>query len=335
MPMDESAIANLKASSETSSETYSETSTVPAWMDFFFTRQIFAILLCFMLLMGGLMGYSSMVKEGEPEIKIARARITTTWGGTDAETIENQVTDKLEKEIKSLQGMDDFTSATFNSFSIVNVAFKAEAPIADSIQQLRGKVNDAESVLPEESTGREKPSFEQLSQQDSPVLTMALSGDGFSGADLDIHLLSQAAKDLQERLESVNNVREVNLGGQRDEVVHIQMIPSRLTTLGISATQVRNAIQGGNIDRSWDIVRDEDLGAQVRLYGRFRTLDDLSTLPIARLDDNRVVKLSEVAEVYQGLERETQRAFVSWQGSEFNPTINLEGSKLPELTPFR
>ena len=315
MLIDERAIANLEASPETS--------TIPAWMEFFFTRQIFAILLCFMLFMGGLMGYFSMVKEGDPEIKIARARITTTWGGTDAETIENQVTDKLEKEIKSLQGMDDFTSATFNSFSIVNVAFKAEAPIAESIQQLRGKVDDAESELPDESTGREKPSFEQLSQQDSPVLTMALSGEG-----LDINLLSQAAEDLQERLESVKNVREVNLGGQRDEVIHIQMIPSRLTTLGISTTQVRNAIQGGNIDRSWDLVRDEEFGAQVRMYGRFRTLDDLRSLPITRLDDSRVVQLSEVAEVYQGLERETQRAFVSWQGSEFSPTINLDVIKV-------
>ncbi|MEO1070117.1 MAG: hypothetical protein AAFW95_13530, partial [Cyanobacteria bacterium J06638_6] len=50
-----------------------EPSATPAWMEFFFTRQIFAILLCFMLFMGGLMGYFSMVKEGEPEIKIARA----------------------------------------------------------------------------------------------------------------------------------------------------------------------------------------------------------------------------------------------------------------------
>ena len=300
-----------------------ETSATPAWMEFFFTRQIFAILLCFMLFMGGLMGYFSMVKEGEPEIKIARAMITTSWGGTDAETIENQVTDKLETEIKSLQGLDDFTSATFNSFSIINVAFKAEAPVAESIQELRGKVDDAESELPEESTGREKPSFEQLSQQDSPVLTMALSGEG-----LDINLLSQAAEDLQDRLESVKNVREVNLGGQRDEVIHVQMIPSRLTTLGISAMQVRNAIQGGNIDRSWDLVRDEEFGAQVRLYGRFRTLDDLRALPVTRLDENRVVRLSEVADINQGLERETQRAFVSWEGSEFSPTINLEVVKV-------
>ncbi|MEL6354919.1 MAG: efflux RND transporter permease subunit [Cyanobacteria bacterium J06627_28] len=127
----------------------------PGWMTFFFTRQTFAILLCIILLLGGMMGYFSMVKEGEPAIQLARARITTTWGGTDVQTIESQVTNKLEEQIKSLQGLDDLTSATFNSFSIINVAFSADAPIAESIQQLRSKVDDAESELPAESSGRD------------------------------------------------------------------------------------------------------------------------------------------------------------------------------------
>ena len=290
----------------------------PAWMEFFFTQQIFAILLSVMLVMGGLMAYVSMVKEGDPDIRIARASISTQWGGTDAETIENQVTDKLETEIKSLQGLDDFTSATFNSFSLINIAFKAEAPVAESIQELRGKVDDAETELPPESSGREKPDFEQVSQQDAPVLTLALTGD-----NLDVALLSQVAEDLQERLESVPSVREVNLGGQREEVIHVQMLPSRLTSLGVSATQVSNAIKGYNSDKSWDLVRDDEIGAQVRLYGRFRSLTDLENVPVARLDENRVVRLSEVAEVYRGLEREKKRSFLSWEGGEFTPTIDL------------
>ena len=61
MQIDERAIA---ASGD---EKGAETSSVPGWMEFFFTRQIFAILLCFMLFMGGLMGYFSMVKEGDPD----------------------------------------------------------------------------------------------------------------------------------------------------------------------------------------------------------------------------------------------------------------------------
>ena len=111
-------------------------------------------------------------------------------------------------------------------------------------------------------------------------------------------------EDIQEILESVKNVREVNLGGNREEVIHVQMRPSRLTTLGISSTQVRDVIQDHNIDRSWDLVRDDAIGAQVRFFSRFRALSDLENLPVSRLADNRVVRLEEVADVYRGLERE-------------------------------
>jgi len=298
-------------------------SQIPAWMDFFFIRQIFAILLCALLLLGGIVGYLSMVKEGEPDINVARARITTRWGGTDVETLESQVTNKLETEIRSLQGLDNLTSATFNSSAIIDVSFRAEAPIAESIQALRDKVDDAESELPDTASGREVPDFQQLSAQDAPVLTLALVGES-----LDETLLSQAAKALQERLEAVNNVSQVDLAGQRDEVVHVQLLPSRLTTLGISATQVESAIQTANTDVSWDLVRDNDIGAQVRLYGRFRTLEDLRSLPVARLDENRVVRLAEVAEVFQGPQRETSRAFLSWRGDPFTPTVTLDVVKV-------
>ncbi|MGB3518492.1 MAG: efflux RND transporter permease subunit [Elainellaceae cyanobacterium] len=311
-----------KTPSATASSETADTQ-IPNWMDFFFVRQVFAILLCALLLVGGVMGYVSMVKEGEPDINIARARITTQWGGTDVETLENQVTNELETEIRSLQGLDDLTSATFNSFSIIDVSFRAEGPIAESIQALRGKVDDAESELPDTTSGREVPDFQQLSAQDAPVLTLALVGEG-----LDEALLSQAAEELQEQLEAVNNVREVDLAGQRDEVVHVQLLPSRLTTLGISATQVENAIQTGNTDVAWDLVQDDDIGAQVRLYGRFRTLEDLRSVPVARLDENRVVRLAEVAEVFQGPERETSRAFLSWRGDPFTPTVTLDVVKV-------
>ena len=311
-------------SSRDENSKHPEQTQPPGWMTFFFTRQIFGILLCVMLFMGGIMGYFSMVKEGDPDIQIARAMITTVWPGTDAETIENQVTDKIEKEIKSLQGLDDFTSATFNSFSIIDVSFKAESPVAESIQKLRGKLDDAEPELPSEATGREQAEFEQLSQQDAPILSLALTGEG-----LDTNILSQAAEDLRDELESVQNVREVNLAGRREEVIHVQMIPSRLTSLGIASTQVAWAIEASNIDTSLDLVRDDEIGAQVRLYGRFRTLEDLNNLPVARPNDNRIVRLGEVADVYQGLERETNRAAVSWQGEPFSQTVTLNIVKVP------
>ena len=103
------------------------------------------------------------------------------------------------------------------------------------------------------------------------------------------------------------------------------MIPSRLTSLGISSTQVQKfAIQGGNQDASWDRVRDDAIGAQVRMFGRFRSLEDLKSLPVARLTDNRIVRLEEVADVRRDLERETNRAFLSWENQPFQSTITLD-----------
>ena len=289
---------------------------------FFFLKTVFGILLIILLFFGGLMAYQSMVKEADPDIKIAKAMITTTWGGADPETIESQVTDKIETELKSLKGLKKVESSSFNGVSQISVEFVANADVNESIQLLRQKVDDAE---PEINPAADKPKIHQLSVQDVPILTVALYGK------LDPPVLSRAAEDIQERLEKVPGVREVNLAGQREEVIHVQLIPSRLSALDISPTTISNRIQTANRDMPWDKIENAQIGSQVRLFGRFRTLEDLRSLPVARLGGNegRIVRLDEVAQIRRDLEREKTRAFISWQGSEFEPVVNLEVVKVP------
>ncbi len=289
---------------------------------FFFLKPIFGILLCLLMIIGGLIGAGAMVKEGEPDINVAIASIETLWPGADPETIENQITDKIEVQLKSLKGVKEISSASYDGKSVIQVEFRAEAPVNESIQLLRAEVDEAKPELPSEA---EQPRVEQISVQDAPILTVGLSGD------LDMAVLSRAAEDLQDLLEKVPNVRSVQLGGQRQEVIHVQLIPSRLTAMGISPTQVANAIQKGNIDMPWDQLESDEIGSQVRLYGRFRTVEELQNLPVARLgsSDGRVVRLGEVAEVRRDLERERSRAFMSWKGSEFKSVINVDVIKVP------
>jgi multidrug efflux pump subunit AcrB len=294
---------------------------------FFFLNTVFGLLLCFLFIIGGLIGASAMVKEGDPDINIAIASVQTTWGGADPETIENQVTDKIETELKSLKGLKDLSSASFDGMSLINVQFEANAPIAESIAQVRAEVDEAKPELTEEA---DEPKVKQVSVQDTPILTVGLFGD------INMAVLSRAADDLKDLLEKIPNVREVNLGGQRDEVIQVQMMPTKLTALGISPTTVAQAIQKGNVDMPWDRVESDDIGAQVRLYGRFRTLEDLRNLPVTRIcgsdrcgTEGRVVRLGEIAEVRRDLEREKNRAFISSNGSEFKTAINVDMVKVP------
>ena len=114
-------------------------------------------------------------------------------------------------------------------------------------------------------------------------------------------------------------------------MIHVQLNPYRMLTLGISSTQVSDAIQNGNRDTPWDQVESDEIGAQVRLYGRYRTLEDLQSLPVARLggSEGRVVLLREIAEVRRDLERERNRAFISSEQGEFQTVINVDVVKVP------
>ena len=286
---------------------------------FFFLRPIFGILLTILLIVGGLLGYGALVKESNPDIDIAIASVTTTWGGADPETIEQQVTNELETEIKSVEGLKSLRSASYSGLSLINVEFRSDADPNRSIQLLRDAVSQAEPELPREA---EQPSVNQVSVNDAPILTVALFGD------LDATVLSRAAESLQDRLEKVSGVTEVNLGGAREEVVQVQMNPSRLATLGIAPTTVANQIQTANRDTPLNEVESDVIGTQVRFYGKFRTLEALRELPITRLDE-RVVRLSEIATVRRELEQEDTRALISWQGDDFEPVVSVGVKKVP------
>lgn len=286
---------------------------------FFILNTLFAILVSLLLVVGGVLGYFSLVKQSNPDIDIAVATVTTTWAGADPQTIEQQVTDEIETEISSVENVREVGSASYSGFSVINVEFTSEADVDRSIQELRDAVSQAEAELPEEA---EQPIVRQVSVDDAPILTLALFGT------LDPIVISRAAERIEERLEQVAGVSEVDLGGAREEVVQVQMNPYQLANLGISPTTVANQIRSANQDVPLNEIESDVIGTQVRFFGRFRRLEDLRQLPIARLTD-RVVRLEEIATIRRELEQEETRAFISVGGSEYEPVVSVGVTKVP------
>ena len=286
---------------------------------FFFLNTIFAILLTVLMVVGGVLGYFSMTKQSQPDIDIAVANITTTWPGADPQTIEQQVTDEIETEITSVENIKQIQSASYTGFSVINVEFTSSADTDKAIQELRQAVSQAESELPEDA---EQPVVEQVSVNDAPIITLALYGN------IDPTVISQAAEEIQDRLEQVGGVSEVNLGGAREEVVSVQMNPYRLAALGISPATVASQIRAANTDVPLNEIESDLIGTQVRFYGRFRSVEQLEQLPIARLE-GRVVRLNEVATVRRELEQESTRAFISTEGGDYQPVVSVGVVKVP------
>lgn len=290
---------------------------------FFFLRPTLAILLTVLLSAGGLMAYAALVKESLPDLAIPQATVMTAWPGADPGSVEQEVTTPLEKQIKTLKGLKSLTSASFDSFSLIAVEFAAGVELTDAMQRLRVKIDDAQSDLPREA---EAPSVTRVSVDDRPVMSIALHGD------VDARTLSRVAEDVQDALERVQGVNEVLLGGLREEVVQVRLLPHRMLALGLSPLAVRDAVAAANADTPLGAIENPAIGGTVRLTGRFRDVEDLQRLPVARiggLGGGRPVRLDEVAEVRRDLETERTRAFFSAAGEPFTPAIEVSVKKVP------
>jgi len=290
---------------------------------FFFLKTTFAQLFTVLLCAGGFMAYGNLVKEAYPDLDIPQATITTAWPGADPQTIEEQVTQKLEDEIATIRGLKTQSSASFDSFSIIAVEFTADSDSKDSMQRLRDAVSDASASLPEAA---EEPDIVQVSVDDRPIMTVTLFGSASDTA------LNQLGQDLQDRLETIAGVNEVYLGGGRDEIIQILLEPHRLLALGVAPTQVEQAISAANLGQPFGEIESENIGAVIRLEGQFRDVDGLLSLPIIRLGESqteRPVRLGELGSVERRLEQENSRAFFSEQGGDFRKTIEVGIKKTP------
>ena len=287
---------------------------------FFFLKPTFAILLVFMMVFGGFLAYNSMVKESMPDLEIPQATVTVEWPGADPESVELEMTNKIETKLKGLKGLKRLRSASLNSYAIMAVEFHADVSMSDAMQRLRAKVDEAEADLPKEA---KKPKIVQVSVDDTPILTISIFGK------LDDAIIGNAAKNLKTNLEKVQGVNEVKISGRREEVIQIRIMPSKADALGLSSVDIRNKIQDANLDMPWDKFESKSIGATFRLFGRFRDVETLKKMPVARVGQGRVVRLEEVAEVKRDLEKETNVAELSWKGSSFERCIDISITKIP------
>ncbi len=287
-----------------------------------FIETLLARLLLILFCTVGLMAYNTLVRENYPDLEIPQALITTEWPGASPEQVEKEVTKYLEDEIRGLKGLKSFSSGSYNSYSMVAVEFEADVAQSEAMQRLRSKVDKAESEFPT-GVGIEKPDIEEMSVSDMPVITWVLHGN------VDDLILTDTAKQLERQLEQIPGVKKVNLGGLREKSLHIRLKPDRLRALGISPQQVRNRLTTANRDMSWGEFEGNENTLNLYMSGRFNDIAELKQLPIVRLDQNRSVRLEELADVSLRLDREETRTSFSLKGSEYTSGITLDVLKQP------
>ena len=201
------------------------------------TTLVFVVLIA----VGGYLAYLNLSRLEDPEFTIKDAKVLTAYPGATANEVEEEVTDVIETAVKELGQLRHVTSSSGPGRSIVTVSIKDQfnkRTLPQVWDELRRKVNDAQKRLPPGAG----PSLVLDDFGDVFGIFLALSGDGFSHADL-----REAAKLLQRELRLVPDVARVTLSGLQRETIYIEISRARLAGLGVPESAIWAALAGKNL----------------------------------------------------------------------------------------
>ncbi|MGB5889337.1 MAG: efflux RND transporter permease subunit, partial [Thermoanaerobaculia bacterium] len=198
----------------------------------------------------GLSAYSSLPRESFPDIEIPVIIVYTIYPGAAPADVEEQVTDRLERELTGLDGLKELSSVSQEGASMITVEYVSGTDIDTALQKVRDRVDLAKPDLPDDA---EDPVLQEINLTDFPIIQVNLSGE------VGPVVLKEVAEDLQDDLEILRGVLRVNLVGGLEREVRVDVDPERLRLYGLALDDVVDAIGDENVSIPGG---DMDLGEQ-------------------------------------------------------------------------
>ena len=245
------------------------------------------------LVVGGIVSYDIMPKLEDPAIKVKQAMVITTYPGASAHEVELEVTDKLEKAIHEMSGIDNVQSQSMNDLSLITVELETTVKDEDVEQHwdiLRRKVSNAASSLPGTA------STPQVRDDFGDVFGMfyALTADGLSDREM-----SDYAELVKRNVADIEGVSRVEIYGQRQECIYIEMRQDKMANLGVMPIEVIQTLNNQNRTTYSGYYDNGTHRVRVTVDDRFKKVEDIANMIIQGHDDEQL-RISDVARVYKG-----------------------------------
>lgn len=239
------------------------------------------------LIVLGIWSYTSTPKEMTPDIVFPYFSITTIYPGTSPSDMENLVTRHIEKQLKGISGIKKVSSKSIQDFSMIFVEFETTADIDRAYQDVTEAVDKSKTDLP---TGLlDDPDVTRIELSEFPILNINLSGD------LGLVKLKEYAEELQDEIESLEEITRVDIIGALDREIQINVDLYKMQAVGVSFAQIQNAVAMENMTISGGQIKMDGMERTMRIIGEFTHADQVKNII---LKDG--VYLTDVADVVDG-----------------------------------
>ncbi len=263
--------------------------------DLFVKRPVLAIVVSLIILIAGLQSIRALSVRQYPRSDIAIVRVSTTYVGANADLVRGFITTPLERVIASADGIDYMESSSAQSLSTITVHLKLNYDTNAALTQIQAKVAQVRNDLPPEA---EAPIIE-LETADNQFAAIYL---GFSSANLDQNQITEyLTRVVQPKLSAISGVQRADILGKRTFAMRIWLKPEKMAALGISPTQLREALSRNNYLSALGRTKGSMVSVNLVANTDLRTPEEFRQL-VVKEQDGVIVRLGEVADVVLGAE---------------------------------
>ncbi|KQP19781.1 efflux RND transporter permease subunit [Pseudorhodoferax sp. Leaf267] len=259
---------------------------------------VFATMLMLALVVLGAFAYQRLQVDQFPNIDFPIVVITTEYPGASPEIVEAEVTKKIEEGVNAIAGINALTSRSYEGMSVVIIEFQLHVDGRKGAEDTREKVAAVRPLLRDEVKEPRVLRFDPASRAVWSLAVLPQAGAAGTAPSA-VSLTNWADQVLKKRLENVRGVGSVTLVGATKREINVYLQPQAMEALGITTSQVVDALRGENQNLPLGAVRSLQADRVLQIDGRAQRPDDLGRIIVARRGGTGI-RLDQVANVHDG-----------------------------------
>ena len=237
-------------------------------------RPVLASMVSLALVLFGAIGYTRLAVREFPDVDPPIVSVSTELPGANPQVVESAVTDILEEELSTVEGLRTLTSSSAEGFSNITLEFNLERPVEAAAQDVRDKVARIRGRLPEDVR---EPVVAKQEADAQPFFWLALSG-----ANYDLLQLSDIGDRLvKARLQTLPGVGQARIFGERRFSMRVWLSAAELSARGLTVQDVQQAIRSRNVEVPAGRIESDRREFTVRSLGELKTPDEFSELVVS------------------------------------------------------
>lgn len=260
-------------------------------------RPVLATVLNILIVLFGVIGFSYLGIRDYPAIDPPNVNVRVSYPGANADIVESQLTEPLEKAINGIPGVRNITSSSSQGSSRINVEFDLGVDLETAANDVRDKVSQAQGALPDDLPA--PPVVTKADASSDAILSMTVQ----SNIRNQLQLTEYANNVLIERLQTIPGVSAIQIWGEKRYAMRVWFDPAKLSAYNLTPGDVRAALGRENIELPSGKISGNATELSIRTFGRLSTEEDFNNVIITTVN-GRDVRLKDVAEAVLGPENE-------------------------------